>query len=358
MTTRSHCDTLSATAHTPASPILQPTQSELVLHVVTGDCADAGTEAPVTVQLVGSDGMSLPVPLTPHIWLPPHDNSARLKPKFSRNQVRQTKHLRNNDSWFGGLGLPYSGEPTWLCHCVSVIRSSSRGHRRRMHGCGTPQLERRWVTRTRHGGLVWQSDAFRIAADRSIGAVQAVRVTVDTEAEGAGLYLARVELEDTVTGLWSIFPCGQWLDPSVGQTMRTLSVKTAGGGGGGEETMSSTLEEQLRGELSVERTRVKALRAESDALRRQLSAAATTAPEAIAAERDAAVERTAELQRQVAEIQAQLAGVEEEYGKRFDATITQLDSAHQVRSAGELLACVQPPVTLSVKPRLQGSTGV
>jgi hypothetical protein len=193
-----------------------------------------------------------------------------------------------------------------------------------------------------------QSDAFRIAADRSIGAVQAVRVTVDTEAEGAGLYLARVELEDTVTGLWSIFPCGQWLDPSVGQTMRTLPVKTAGGGGGGGgggETMSSTLEEQLRGELSVERSRVKALRAESDALRRQLSATAATAPEAIAAERDAAVERAAELQQQVAEIQAQLAGVEEEYGKRFHATIAQLDSAHQVRSAGELLTCVQPTAT-------------
>jgi len=56
--------------------------------MVTGDCADASTEAAVTIQLVGSDGLSLPVPLTAHIWLPPHDNSARLKPKFSRNQVR------------------------------------------------------------------------------------------------------------------------------------------------------------------------------------------------------------------------------------------------------------------------------
>lgn len=70
---------------------MQPAQSELVVHVVTGDCADAGTEAAVTVQLVGSDGMSLPVPLTPHIWLPPHDDSARLKPKFSRNQVCQRR---------------------------------------------------------------------------------------------------------------------------------------------------------------------------------------------------------------------------------------------------------------------------
>ena len=191
-----------------------------------------------------------------------------------------------------------------------------------------------------------QSDAFRIAADRGIGAVEAVRVTVDTEKERAGLYLARVEVEDTSTGLWSIFPCGQWLDPSVGHTMRTLPVKTAGGGGGGGggggETMSSTLEEQLRGELSVERTRVKTVRAESEALRRQLSAAAASAPEAAAAERDAALARAAELQRQVAEIQAQMAGVEEEYSRRFDATIAQLDTAHQVRAAGPSELRVRP----------------
>jgi hypothetical protein len=70
--------------------------------MVTGDCADASTEAAVTIQLVGSDGLSLPVPLTAHIWLPPHDNSARLKPKFSRNQVRvkpqRGEHARSS-SW-------------------------------------------------------------------------------------------------------------------------------------------------------------------------------------------------------------------------------------------------------------------
>ena len=38
--------------------------------------------------------------------------------------------------------------------------------------------------------------------------------------------------------------------------------------------MSAALEEQLRGELSVERARVKAVRADSDALRRRLSDAA------------------------------------------------------------------------------------
>jgi hypothetical protein len=91
-----------------------------VLHVVTGDVAAAGTEAAVTIQLVGSDGVSLPVVLTPHNWLPPPDHSARHTPMFSRNQ----------------------------------------------------------------------SDAFRVTADRGIGAVVAVRVACDAAQVGSPLTTA------------------------------------------------------------------------------------------------------------------------------------------------------------------------
>mmetsp|Transcript_28069 Transcript_28069/g.53117 ORF Transcript_28069/g.53117 Transcript_28069/m.53117 type:complete len:688 (+) Transcript_28069:162-2225(+) len=115
-----------------------------------------------------------------------------------------------------------------------------------------------------------QSDAYTVRVDTSIGAFQGLVVWVDSADPydtRQGLFLNRIEVEDTASDLWTVFPCNAWLDCSEGGgiTCRHLTARSVG-----TESGEKLLKQQLGNEMREHCTANKALQESVEELEARL----------------------------------------------------------------------------------------
>ena len=68
-------------------PLCQPARRPYLVHVVTGDHFNAGTDSPVYVQFLGEHGSSNPFNLDERNWIHKADKNGNAVKMFQRNQV-------------------------------------------------------------------------------------------------------------------------------------------------------------------------------------------------------------------------------------------------------------------------------
>mmetsp|Transcript_3266 Transcript_3266/g.6427 ORF Transcript_3266/g.6427 Transcript_3266/m.6427 type:complete len:1160 (+) Transcript_3266:276-3755(+) len=136
-----------------------------------------------------------------------------------------------------------------------------------------PLHEGNWVLPTDHSNRLRpmfqrsQTDAFAISVDADIGKLVSVQVACDAFAPREGMFLKHVVVEDTRTGLYSVHPCNQWLDPAEedGDTVRSLRMASYG-----LEEGNLAIELKLREELAEERQMGKTMKNEMGTLKIEL----------------------------------------------------------------------------------------